>query len=162
MPVEVLQDEGCPLPECTPLWRYMRLSAFFALLDGYAFFPAVRHLHGGDPMEGEPVCDVPAIIAEFCKTDLAAINQWLTGKAKTWEKRHLDDKRCGAGFRSRLAVSIWVRELAKRRAVWCWHNAQHESAAMWSIYAQAGVAVMSTVAAICQALPSASGSRWRG
>lgn len=151
MPGEVLQDEGFPLPGGTALWRYMRLSAFFALLDGYAFFPAVRHLHGGDPMEGEPVCDAPEIIAEFRKGNNNALNRWLTEKAKGWEKQRLEAENC----QSRLLVSIWVRELAKRRAVWCWHDAHHESAAMWSVYAQAGVAVMSTVAAIRQALPSA-------
>jgi len=56
------------------------------------------------------------------------------------------DQRGEAGrllYDNRLST-IWLRELAKRRAVWCWHSGKIESMAMWHIYGKEGVAIKTT------------------
>ena len=143
------------LPGNTPLWRYMKLSTFFMLLEGKAFFPSVATLQRADPLEGDLVPDPESLMSRLdsvCKKKAKELHQWLEQHTEDWQK--VADSTDGNQRRKFLAEA-YIRELAKRRAVWCWFNSQHESAGMWSVYGTAGIAVVTHLAALERSLPQA-------
>src|ERR1700694_4386705 len=40
---------------------------------------------------------------------------------------------------------IWLRELSQRRGVWCWNHFKSESMALWKLYGDRGVAIVSSI-----------------
>lgn len=137
------------LKDGTPLWRYMKLSTFHLLLEGKAFFPSVATLRRDDPLEC--VCDEdtgwlqnqlnrdPDRYQKLC----AWLDKWLT-------KHGVGDVRSRPLYHYEEHYIDLLRQL---RAVWCWHDSETESAAMWSLYAKAGIAVKTDVASLTAALP---------
>jgi hypothetical protein len=67
-----------------------------------------------------------------------------------WLKKH------GAGHVPSRPLYLYeehyIEMLRQLRAVWCWHNSETESAAMWAIYGERGVAVKTDVAGLKAAL----------
>jgi hypothetical protein len=55
----------------------------------------------------------------------------------------------------KLLTEIWLKELAKRRCVWCWNPSTEQIYAMWKLYGVRGVAVLSTVGSVQGALADA-------
>jgi len=133
-----------------PIWRYMRLETLLRLLrEGRIFLPTLATLKQGDPGEGEIVRR-----ANLQRSDINQLEQnseWLVLQATTLEKKQLEGELRGSALRE-----IWLRELAKRRLVWCWHAAKAESMAQWQIYAHKGVAIRSTPAAVLETLQAAN------
>ena len=132
------------------LWRYMRLSTLLTLLNGTVFIPTINTLRKTDPTEATRIClktqkrfetledDDKAMLQKFATSDERTL---FDAQIEDWQMRH-------------LYFGIWKREFGKRRCVWCWHNADSESKAMWDIYAKAGVAVCTTPARMRRALKS--------
>ena len=128
----------------------MRLSTLLTLLNGSVFIPTVEKLRKTDPTEATRICkktkehfekldDVSkAALQEFATTEERI---QLVAHLEAWQLRH-------------LYFGIWKREIGKRRCIWCWHNVDGESKAMWDIYAKAGVAVCTTPARMRRALKS--------
>ena len=141
---------GGKLPDNAPLWRYMKLSTFFLLLEGKAFFPSVATLRKSDCLEC--ICDplTASLQYELSKdparygTLCASIDEWLKkhgpGSVPPRQLYHYEEH--------------YVEILRQQRAVWCWHNSEMESAAMWPIYGERGIAVKTDVASLKAALPS--------
>lgn len=139
-----------------PLWRYMKLSTLFMLLEGKTFFPSVATLQKGDPLEGDLIPDpewLQTRLREACGDDLASLDEWLEQKADDWEKKLLERNRDQGHVQSDILSKIYIRQLAKRRAVWCWFGEAHESAGMWSIYGSGGIAVGTRLSRLISALP---------
>lgn len=134
-------------------------STFTLLLEGTAFFPSVATLRSGDPLEGalapEPVWLITKL-HEVCGQNVDSLDEWLESNANPGEKSLLELNRDDGFLRTNLLAEVFVRELAKRRAVWCWFQSENESAAMWSIYANAGVAVKTYAGELIGSLPTAS------
>lgn len=150
-------DSAPPLHDATPLWRYMKLSTFFMLLEGRAFFPSVATLRAGDPMEGALVADPGYLLGrldQISANQVPELQEWLQKHADPVERDFLRNNREAALFNTHTLARVFVQELAKRRAVWCWFSANDESAAMWSGYANAGIAVRTSVGALKEALPA--------
>jgi len=131
-----------------PLWRYMKISAFSLLIEGKAFFPSVATLQSGDPLEGDLFWDPVWLMTNLCKlyeNREAEFDDWLEQRMENWEKdllkRNLNNEMLHTGMFSKA----YVRELAKRRAVWCWFKSHDESAALWSVYGVCGIAADSTL-----------------
>lgn len=140
---------GTPPPDDAILWRYMKISTFFMLLQGKAFFPSVATLKSGDPLEGDLVPEPEWLIGKLDgSTDLFP---WLEQGAKPLESMFLRDGD-NPHMRTKILADIYIRELAKRRAVWCWFHEQHESAGMWSVYGAAGIAVATRLGSLTAAL----------
>lgn len=156
MSIETLFPPGRPIQAHMPLWRYMKLSTFFMLLDGKAFFPSVAALQSGDPLEGDLIPDPEWLmtrLTEVCGGDMAALEGWLQGRAEGWEQSMLAINQDDGFLRGNILSKLYVRQLAKRRAVWCWFSALHESAGMWSVYGSGGIAVGTQFSKLASALP---------
>jgi hypothetical protein len=156
MSVEVLFPPDRPAQDDMPLWRYMKLSTFFMLLEGKAFFPSVATLQEGDPLEGDLI-PAPQLLmtrlAELCRGNMARLEEWLVPKGEGWEPHFRGPPGGNQPLRARILGDFYIRQLAKRRAVWCWFDAPHESAAMWSIYGSGGIAVGTRFSKLVSALP---------
>ena len=142
------------LPDLT-LWRYMKLSTFILLLEGKVFFPSVSTLQKKDKSEGDFLFDEPETwlmgkLDSLPEDGSGSLFGWLTKQATKLEEMLKGDSYWGSKF----LTDIYIRELAKRRAVWCWFGEQHESHAMWEVYGNAGVAVQTSLAALEKALPA--------
>jgi hypothetical protein len=146
-----IEHFGDPIDENAPLWRYMKLSTFLLMLEGKAFFPSVATLRSDDKLEGAGVCDETELCGCLDADGNPALFAWLGNNTSNIEKIYLTNAE--PELRSEILADVYIRELAKRRAVWCWFQKECESAAMWSIYAHAGVAVRTDFKALKEALP---------
>ena len=105
-----------------PIWRYMDFTKFVSLLDSGALYFA-RSDRLGDPFEGSHTkADLEERARIFSEKGLAP--EWVD----LWGKG-LDD-------------------LRRSTFISCWHMNEHESAAMWKLYAQTNeaIAIQSTYA----------------
>jgi hypothetical protein len=156
MPVEVLEHAG-ELPDSLPLWRYIKLSTLFLLLKGTSFFPSVATLRAADPLEGDLHPAAPSLNSALSKIHgqpgVNELETWLLETAEEWIRNYHNLNKNNAQFNTELFADLYQRQLAKRRAVWCWFSSDIESAGMWSVYGHGGVAVGTTVGALKNALP---------
>jgi hypothetical protein len=141
----------------TPLWRYMKFSTLLLLLEGKAFFPSVAKLSATDALEGRlrinPI-QLSGRLSKLAETGrLNHLDEWLFERAAAWQQRHQKLNEQDALSNTTWFVQRYIEELQKRRGVWCWYNSDIESAAMWSVYGHAGIAVGSTIEALCASLP---------
>jgi hypothetical protein len=49
-------------------------------------------------------------------------------------------------------VEVWLDELARRRCIWCWNKEEEESHALWRLYGNKGIAIVSSVHSIFESL----------
>ena len=114
-----------PPPTDAVLWRYMDFTKFVSLLETQSLFFA-RADNLGDPFEGA-----------YSKINLAMRQALYKDKIPQSGLSHI------AAF-----------EKASRRFIFvnCWHEARHESAAMWRLYSreQDGIAVKTDFASLSQ------------
>jgi len=133
------------LSDDAELWRYMRLSTLLMLLRGKVFVPTIQELRRGDPVEARNL----SVRTRSYFDDLSDIDRkWLLDHATKSELAIVDDPNTDSKQIARCFVAIWDRELAQRRRIWCWHQADIESMALWNIYAKEGVAVQTSPARI--------------
>lgn len=147
--IEVLDPLGQQDQNPT-LFRYMKLSTLFLLLERKAFFPSIESLRRDDPFEGELFCD-PVYLAG--KLQDSNTRKWLRKKANNWELECLNSKATCPNSNSQLLSDIYVRELRERRAAWCWFQNDLESAGMWSVYGNRGVALRTSLKSLISSLP---------
>jgi hypothetical protein len=133
------------LGEDAELWRYMRLSTLLMLLRDKVYVPTIAELRAGDPVEAKNLCKRTRSYFDSLPQD---DQDWLLTRATSGEKAILGHQETGAEQKARTFLAIWNRELAQRRRIWCWHNADIESMALWHIYAREGIAVKTTPARI--------------
>jgi hypothetical protein len=127
-----------PIPsapdESAALWRYMDFTKFVALLETQAlFFPRVARLH--DPFEGsfptgQTVLERALAMLPEGAVPLGATFQLSPETERAW-----------------VTLRHWA-------LVSCWYCSEHESAAMWQLYAPTGaaVAIRSTVGRLREAI----------
>ena len=127
------------------IWRYMDFTKFVALLDSQElFFPRAslfEDSHEGSISQGT--------IKQRIEFDEEAIRQMKEG-AKL-------DKAAEKRFRDYLEEQ---RNIKKERLAWkrnwtfinCWHMNDHESAAMWKLYANQSISLQSTYAILWHTL----------
>lgn len=151
LPKELDCDRGLTL------WRYMKLSTFFLLLEGTAFFPSVGTLRSGDPLEGDLHAEPEWLIGkldDLSEGTFKKLTNWLLCKATKSEREHHRLNHDNASYSARFFADLYIRELAKRRVVWCWFASHTEGAGMWSIYGHNGIAVRTSIGGLHNALPN--------
>lgn len=138
------------------LWRYMKLSTFLLLLDGKAWLPSIATLQSMDPLEGR-------LGDNFHENLWAELHrQGLREETEKWLHESLDpsmQRMLGLNpghyhLTSRVLGSAYAEILARRRVAWCWFKSDLESAGMWSIYGNRGIAVTTSPEQLNQSFPA--------
>jgi hypothetical protein len=114
-------------------------------------------LQSGDPLEGDLQPDGQWLIGKLLDLlgdQFKELERWLRRNASEDEMRDYTANCMDGPYVSQFLTRLYIRELAKRRAVWCWFESETESAGMWSIYGHKGVAVRTTLGDLQQALPA--------
>lgn len=155
---EILSETGDePFSPQKPIVRYMRLPSFFLLLRGRVFIPSIKELQRSDPFEAQ----VPTKCVRNYEIELRDLLYdhfaWLFECAEAGERNYIEANRSTfqRGVVSVLS-KIWLRELAVRRCVWCWHASSTESMGLWHRYGNHGIAIESTVERVRRALQIAA------
>jgi hypothetical protein len=127
-----------PTNKDIPIWRYMDLGKYLAMLDRRSLYFA-RATFLGDPFEGSPT-KMMVSQREYIRANKATDPKLATYKdtpdmAFNWG--HI------------------FKELAKSYSISCWHMNEHESAAMWKLYSSSSeaVCIRSTYRRLRQCLP---------
>lgn len=99
-----------------PVWRYMDLAKFINLLDTKClYFPSASTFFSTDPFEGS-----------YARRNI----EWMKSKAEQLSPEQAQEVRDLDGE--------YNRSLLFRTYINCWHIAEHESMAMWGLYADNG------------------------
>jgi hypothetical protein len=144
-----------PFDDDTQIVRYVRLSTLLLHFSGRAFLPSLFSLRKLDDLEGQLAIETgftelrrhfDSLIKPFAPAP-HEFPPMVTGQLR--EAMEFAD-RC----------QWWFKELAKRRAVWCWNLFDGHSEAMWRLYGSKGVLIHSSVGRVKRALARAG--RFRG
>lgn len=153
-----LKLDGRELDPSTAIWRYVKVSTLIYLLkEQRSFMPKLSTLQKDDPFEGRLRIYEGRQEAMCLNGDLRRHAKWLQrtkaegGTLADWETKQ--------GMQPQLA-QVWMRELARRRVVWCWHESEGECMGQWRIYGkEAGVAIRSDVGSVLRVLSGDGKSR---
>jgi hypothetical protein len=135
------------LPDNTCLWRYVPLKTLFFYLSGNIFIPSIEKLRRDDPFEGEFFFNNPwfnTVMAEHYGSDLTKVDEWLLGRCDGWERNSIELNK-GSGLAANFLEKHYFEFIRNTRCVWCWFLSNSESASMWSVYGNQGVALQTTV-----------------
>jgi hypothetical protein len=127
-----------PTNKDIPIWRYMDLGKYLAMLDRRSLYFA-RATHLGDPFEGS----TPA--------QMVAEREYVRANKNT-------DPKLAPYKDTPDAALNWAhipKQLVASYLVSCWHMNEHDSAAMWKLYSSSSeaVSIRSTYRRLRQSVP---------
>jgi len=144
------------LPDHVEVWRYIPLRTLFFYLNGLVFIPSVAKLRTADPFEGEFYEKIAWFNSAFGKTygsETDAIEKWMfKDLCSDYERQHIEMNRHSPNAAAEIFRRHYFDFVRRTRSAWCWFKSYRESAAMWSIYGNQGVAVKSSIGKICKVL----------
>jgi hypothetical protein len=141
----------------TPIIRYMKLSTLLLLLADRVFLPSLRCLQSDDKYEGlmPQRVSVHSRYGKALRPQIKEFEQWLL--------QHSKGAQIASGNAGRQntvdLAKIWLEQLSIRRCVWCWNKHTGLSHALWKIYGQRGVALISTIGQVKRAFQGADRMR---
>lgn len=131
MPYEVHQSITTPPSEAI-IWKYMDFTKFMSLLDTESlFFSRLDILQKEDPYEGS-----------FTRQNFKLLNAKWEDLSEKERNNHKNKK----SFEKYIHAHKWIFEripILQPQATFvsCWHISEHESHAMWKIYASFGYGI---------------------
>jgi hypothetical protein len=130
----------------TQIVRYVRLSTLFLYRTGRAFIPSLLKMRSMDNLEGQLALELvlPKMRNHFNElvkpfANIPQLPPHIAGSLRE-----------SMDFMAR--IQWWFKELAQRRAIWCWNLYDGPSNAMWHLYGSRGVLIHSTVGRVKRAL----------
>jgi hypothetical protein len=156
--IQISEDPKLRVDELACLWRYVKLSTLFLNLSGTVYVPTIAQLQKSDSKEGLAAVSADWRFGYLFDHEQDVIKEIL--EALPPEKQKL----IGAGDpsnwsdmmqNSQIIADFYDEQQSQLKCAWCWHCSSHESAAMWKLYANSGVAIQTTLVRIASALPNA-------
>jgi hypothetical protein len=144
------------LPDHAEVWRYVPLRTLFFYLNGLVFIPSVAKLRADDPFEGEFYEDIAWFNSAFSDHyggEANAIEEWMLKElCSDHERQHIKINRNYPNAGAEVYRRQYFDFIRRTRFAWCWFQSYRESAAMWSVYGNQGVAIKSTVGKLSSVL----------
>jgi hypothetical protein len=84
-------------------------------------------------------------MAEHYGSDLPKVDEWLLERCPDWERNSIELNKNYPGYAANFLEKHYFEFIRNTRCVWCWFLSRSESAAMWSVYGNQGVALETTV-----------------
>lgn len=152
-PEQIFQNNDSRwLNEYEVIWRYVPLRTLFFYLNGLIFIPSVANLSVGDPFEGQFYENIVWFNDAFSNhygAQAKIIEDWIFKKfcpEPVQETIKINrGNPSGANFVSETLRRHYFDFIRRTRFAWCWFSSNRESAAMWNVYGNQGVAVKTTV-----------------
>jgi hypothetical protein len=148
-------DTGPSINDDTRLMRYMKLSTFLLLLDGRLFVPTIRLLQSVDRLESRVPQELLRPNYGQKMRTIVEHHEPLLLRTTRGPKVQRPNGSEHSGTTLSFLAKYWLDELALRRCVWCWNQSTDHLYALWKLYGERGVAVISTVSRIRKALEKA-------
>jgi hypothetical protein len=134
------------------IWRYVPLRTLFFYLNGQVFVPSVAKLRAKDPFEGEFYENIAwfnAAFQEHYGNEARGVEEWIIKVLCSDSERELihinKNNPNGANAAPMVLRKHYFDFVRRTRFAWCWFQSNRESAAMWSVYGNQGVAIKTTV-----------------
>jgi hypothetical protein len=149
------------LPDDAVVWRYVPLRVLFFYLDGLVFIPSIAKLQANDPFEGRFHDDIAWFNSAFANRygDKAnQIDEWMRNELfDDFERDFIEiNKNNQAGSPApQYLRQHYFNFIYRTRFAWCWFHSHRESAAMWSVYGNQGVAIKTDIGKINTVLEKA-------
>jgi hypothetical protein len=141
------------LHDYAEVWRYVPLRTLFFYLNGLVFIPSVAKLRAADPFEGEFYEDIAWFNTAFSDhygNEANAMETWMLDKlCSDDERRYIKLNQTYPNAGAEVFRRHYFDFIRKTRFAWCWFHSYRESASMWSVYGNQGVAIKSTIGKIC-------------
>lgn len=153
---QISDDSKLCVDETAWLWRYVKLSTLFLHLSGTVYVPTIAQLKRSDPKEGLAAVDAEWRFGYLFDHQRDTIDEIV--RALPPDKRKLFGAADPSNWadmiqNSRLIADAHDEQQSQLKCAWCWHCSIHESAAMWKLYADSGVAIQTTLRRIAAAVP---------
>jgi hypothetical protein len=154
---QISNDSKLCVDESGWLWRYVKLSTLFLNLSGTVYVPTIEQLQRSDPKEGLAAVSADWRVAYLQDHQSDALEKIV--KALPPEKQKLINAGDPSNWadmmqNSQIIADSYDEQQSKLKCAWCWHWSSHESAAMWKLYADSGVAIQTTLRRIAAAVPT--------
>ena len=147
-----VEDDKRWLNDRVELWRYVPLRTLFFHLSGLIFVPSIAKLRAIDPFEGEFHEDIAwynHAFSQYYAQQASDIEGWMQRSLCTKEEQHhIKENRHHANAAAQILRRRYFDFIWRTRFAWCWFQSPHESAMMWRLYGNQGVAIKSTVGRI--------------
>ncbi|GEM_PF-1694671 len=157
-PVQILPKSATNrwLHDYAEVWRYVPLRTLFFYLNGLVFIPSVAKLRAGDPFEGEFYEEIAWFNTAFSDhygNEANGVREWIVNElCSEHERHHIEISKNYPDAAAEVIRRHYFDFVRKTRFAWCWFQSCRESAAMWSVYGNQGVAVKSTIGKLCAVL----------
>jgi hypothetical protein len=149
-------DTSTSIAGDTRLMRYMKLSSFLLLLDGHLFIPTIRLLQSGDRLESRVPQELLRPNYGQKMRPIVERHEALLLRTTRSPKVQRPEGSEHSGTTLSFLAKRWLDELALRRCVWCWNQSTDDLYALWKLYGERGVVVLSTVDRIREAFEKAA------
>ncbi|HEY3761827.1 MAG TPA: hypothetical protein VGN23_08765 [Verrucomicrobiae bacterium] len=132
------------------LWRYVPLRTLFFYLDGLVFIPSIAQLKIGDPFEGKFYDEITWFNQAFSdryQHNATEIDNWMLNNLCSDAERKLIEinKNNQHSPASLILRKHYFDFVGRTRFAWCWFQSNRESAPMWKVYGNQGVAIKTTI-----------------
>ena len=135
----VIANGPLPVDKSSTLWRYVTLPTLLLYLDGKFRLSSIQRLQGLDPLEGRTLWDPITQTGAFSGPEYRQLFDYV-------RDRHLSHKdqvclaanRHNPGSNQRAIFDHWHRLVMSTRYAFCLFESEHQSIAMWRLYAPKG------------------------
>jgi hypothetical protein len=143
------------------LWRYVTLPTLLLYLDGRLRLSSISRLRGLDPFEGTRLWDHVTQTEAFNGPEYKELFDYVRDRhLSPDDQKLLTANRGYPGANQRIIFDHWHRLVVSTRYALCLFASEHQSIAMWRLYAPHGFAIRTRLSALEKGLESIS-SKWR-
>jgi Protein of unknown function (DUF2971) len=159
--VKVMVENGpLQLNADASLWRYVSLPALLLYLDGRLRLRSISDLQCMDKLEGALVWSHITQAVAFSTEEYRELANYVYSNLSSLEQGSWRLNATDPSENQRVAFDSWHRLISSTRYSLCFFRAEHESIAMWRLYAPQGFAIRTSLNSLSKALAN-TGREWR-
>jgi|GEM_PF-6435637 len=161
MGANIIANGPLPVDRDVTLWRYVTLPTLLLYLDGRLRLSSISRLRGLDPMEGTRLWDHVTQTEAFSGPEYRQLFDYVRDRHLSPDDQKLVTANRGyPGANQRIIFDHWHRLVVSTRYALCLFASEHQSIAMWRLYAPHGFAIRTRLSALEKGLKVTS-NRWR-
>jgi len=161
MGTSTIENGPLPVDRIATLWRYVSLPTLLLYLDGRLRLSSINRLRGLDPLEGSRYWDHVTQTAALQGNEYVELFEYVRDHELTpADKKLLDANSDHPDTNQRKIFDHWHRLVTSTRYALCFFRSDHQSIAMWRLYAPQGFAIRTNLNSLERGL-SGTKKEWR-